>query len=304
MSQVTPGRRRDAFRGPLAGIRRLIDGVDDASVVLLAGRRRLVALAAALKQRDEQPARDPAREREVRLRARRLGRHLGMPSDSSSRLIDVLIEDACRQQGLDNGPDVFELSDLDQRDGPGDERNLGPAMRPDSARPPNFSWLRLLPPPSRLAPILRRMPSAWQASLLETAMHRVLSVAIAQSMLEPLEGRRLGIEVSDLGLRWVLCLRDGRMQVCAPGETAEATVRGTATDLLLLASRREDADTLFFQRRLTLIGDTELGLTARNLLDQLPWQQVPLALRIAMHRGAGLAAQARSAYRGEAGAAD
>jgi predicted lipid carrier protein YhbT/chorismate mutase len=297
-------RRRDSPQAPLAGIRRLIDGIDDASLMLLAARRRLVALAAASKQREEQPARDLEREREVRLRALRLGVRLGLPPGSSNRLISALIDDACRQQGLGEALDGDQLADLDQCSaGPG-ERMLTPAMRPDSARPPAHSWMRLLPPPARLAPLLRRVPAAWQARLLEAAMHRVLSVPIAQAVLEPLAARRIGIEVSDLGLRWVLCLRDGRMQVCAPGEAAEATVRGTATDLLLLASRREDADTLFFQRRLNLIGDTELGLTARNLLDQLPWQQVPLALRIAMHRSAGLAAQARSAYRGEARRAD
>jgi len=77
-------------------------------------------------------------------------------------------------------------------------------------------------------------------------------------------------------------------------------VRGSATDLLLMASRLEDADSLFFQRRLTLTGDTELGLTARNLLERLPWESVPLGLRIALNRGARLARDARAAYRRDA----
>ena len=130
-------------------------------------------------------------------------------------------------------------------------------------------------------------------------MQRVLAAPVSSGALAALDSRRLGIEVSDLGLRWVVSLRDGRMQACAAGEAAESTVRGTATDLLLLASRREDADTLFFQRRLMLTGDIELGLTARNLLDQLPWSEVPLGLRIVLHRGAGLAQAARAAHRGE-----
>ncbi|MBP6514766.1 MAG: SCP2 sterol-binding domain-containing protein, partial [Steroidobacteraceae bacterium] len=71
--------------------------------------------------------------------------------------------------------------------------------------------------------------------------------------------------------------------------------RGSATDLLLLASRLEDADTLFFQRRLRLTGDTELGLTARNLLDQLPWESVPAPLRIALEKAAQLARALRDA---------
>ena len=109
---------------------------------------------------------------------------------------------------------------------------------------------------------------------------------------------RLGIEVSDLGLAWVLELDGDRLR--AVETQAEASVRGSATDLLLLASRLEDADTLFFQRRLEVTGDTELGLTARNLLDRLPWESVPLGVRILLNRGARLARQARNAHRGEA----
>jgi predicted lipid carrier protein YhbT len=91
-----------------------------------------------------------------------------------------------------------------------------------------------------------------------------------------------------------------RIDVLGPDAEAESTVRGGATDLLLLASRLEDADTLFFQRRLQLTGDTELGLAVRNLLDQLPWETIPLGLRIALNRGARFARAARAAYRGEA----
>lgn len=37
----------------------------------------------------------------------------------------------------------------------------------------------------------------------------------------------------------------------------------------MLARREEDPDTLFFSRRLTLEGDTELGLLVENTLDAL-----------------------------------
>lgn len=294
--------RPDVPRAALAGVRGMIDGIDDGLLLLLAGRRRLIAFAAALKRLAGQAARDPLREQDVRQRARRLGRRLGLPQASSDRLIAALIRDACVQQGLLAPPAALQdcaQVDLYQGDGPDRQRMLSLAMNHTDLPVPGFSWLRLLPPPVRLAPLLQWIPSAWQARLLEVAMQRVLAAPIADGALDALDGRRLGIEVYDLRLRWVIVLRDGRMQVCAPDETAEATVRGSATDLLLLASRREDADTLFFQRRLLLTGDTELGLTARNLLDQLPWQGVPLGLRIALNRGAGLAQTARAAHRGE-----
>ncbi|MBK7903819.1 MAG: SCP2 sterol-binding domain-containing protein [Proteobacteria bacterium] len=109
-------------------------------------------------------------------------------------------------------------------------------------------------------------------------------------------GRRIGVEVTDLGLRWIVAFGERRVDVLERSADAEAIVRGTATDLLLLASRLEDADTLFFHRRLELTGDVELGLAVRNLLDQLPWDSLPLGLRIALNRGARLARAARDAY--------
>jgi len=132
-------------------------------------------------------------------------------------------------------------------------------------------------------------------------MAAVLAAPIGDGSLDFMAGRRLGIEVTDLGLRWTVELRNGRLQASA--DAAEASVRGSATDLLLLASRLEDADTLFFQRRLVLTGDVELGLTARNTLERLPWESVPLALRIGLNRGARLARAARAAHGGAKDAA-
>jgi len=288
--------KTDPSRGALIGVRRMIDGVDDALLTLIVARRRLVSLAARIKQDKGVPTRDPDREREVLERARRLGNHFGLPSASSDRLMTALIQDACGQQGLSQKPDGFVAIDTDQGARPPITGMLANTMNNQTRFPTASRWLRLLPPPSRLSPLLRRIPIGWQATLFEAAMRRVLSAPIEKGALELLVDRRLGIEVTDLELRWVVVLRNGRMQVCAQEEIAEATVRGTATDLMLLASRREDADTLFFQRRLVLTGDTELGLTARNLLDQLPWQEIPLGLRIAMQRGTDLAVAARTAY--------
>jgi predicted lipid carrier protein YhbT len=47
-------------------------------------------------------------------------------------------------------------------------------------------------------------------------------------------------------------------------------------DFLMLMSRREDSDTLFFLRRLEREGDTALALGVRNLLDGLDRETFPL----------------------------
>ena len=154
--------------------------------------------------------------------------------------------------------------------------------------------LRMVPPPRRWQPLLHHLPAAAHAPLVARLLGSALS-RLDPGVLEIIRDRRLGIALDDLGLEWVFAWSDGRLQAChAP---PEATVRGSTTDLALLASRLEDADTLFFQRRLVLTGDIELGLTVRNLLDRLPWEDLPLAQRIVLQRGSRLLRAARQAHR-------
>ncbi len=276
----------------LTPVRLAIDGVDDGLVLLLAARTRLARLAGRLKAGAGMQGRDDAREQRVHRRAETLAGVLGVAPATASGVLALAIGDACRAQGLQ--------SDLDQGAAPGDGRMIATIMHThsDSAPAPAHPLLRLVPPPRRIAPLLRILPLSTQKRLLERAMAKVLAAPMADGTLDFMAGRRLGIEVSDLGLRWVVELQGQQLVVVdAP---AEATVRGTATDLLLLAGRLEDADTLFFQRRLVLTGDVELGLTARNMLDRLPWETVPLGLRIALNRGARFARAARGAYRAKA----
>jgi predicted lipid carrier protein YhbT len=123
----------------------------------------------------------------------------------------------------------------------------------------------------------------------------VLAAPLAAGDLDELAGRRLGVEATDLGQRWIVAVGQRSLEVLPPATPAEAMVRGEVTDLLLMASRLEDADTLFFHRRLQLTGDVELGLLVRNLLDQLPWESLPRPLRLALEGAARVARDAREA---------
>ncbi len=269
----------------LRGTRAAIDHVDDAMVLLLSARQRLAGVAGRMKRSHGCPQRDDAREREVHARAWRVARRSGLPEDSATRLIDLLIGEAHRHQSR-SMPHPTHLPETPMN-----------ATLPTLAR---SVMLRCLPPPRRWRSALKAVPDAWQAKLLLRALTAALASPEARRALEPIAHRRLGIHVDDLDVRWTLELRDGRVLI-ADGD-AEATVSGSATDLLLLASRQEDADTLFFQRRLKLTGDTELGLLLRNLLDRLPWESLPLASRIVLQRGSRLLREARDQYRGRRGA--
>ena len=104
--------------------------------------------------------------------------------------------------------------------------------------------------------------------------------ALAAGDLDFLAGRTVGIEISDLGVRYRLGLTGGRIRGFGEGAPADASISGGLHEFLLLAARREDADTLFFQRRLRMSGDTELGLYLKNFLDAFePPAQVASLLR-------------------------
>jgi len=55
----------------------------------------------------------------------------------------------------------------------------------------------------------------------------------------------------------------------------DVSFSATGDDLVLIAGRKQDPDTLFFQRRLKIEGDTELGLEVKNLIDAIDIDQLP-----------------------------
>lgn len=279
----------------VARLRAGIDGLDDLLLLTLAARRRLVAATAAAKRNAGIDAADARREAAVLARGTRLARRLGLPHALAVATLRLAIADARAQQGL--APIARDACGhpVDEAGETGSEEIMAKDDTIVDVRIPS-PVLRAFPPPRRWAPLVRVLPAAWSARLLQAALPRVLARPLADGDLDFLAGRTIAIDVADLGVRWVLSLVDGRLHVDAGGGAAEATVRAGVTDLLALASRRADADTLFFQRRLAMTGDTELGLTARNLLDRLPWADVPLAARIVLDRAARFAVAARAAH--------
>ena len=123
--------------------------------------------------------------------------------------------------------------------------------------------------PSPLAMPLALIPSQVHGRLLAPVLNRLFAQELAEGELDFLDGRVMRIGVTDARLSYRLTLRDGRLKSAANSHPEDLSISGTVYDFLLLATRREDADTLFFNRRLKLGGDTELGLYVKNFLDAL-----------------------------------
>jgi predicted lipid carrier protein YhbT len=128
---------------------------------------------------------------------------------------------------------------------------------------------------------LKFTPFALQRQLLEQVLGWQFRQALADGDLEFLESRWLKIEVRDLELQWFVTVENGRLVVSQQAE-ADVSFSGDANDLVLIAARKQDPDTLFFQRRLQIEGDTELGLYVKNLMDAIDLDAMPAPLRVGL----------------------
>ncbi|HGK3998091.1 TPA: SCP2 domain-containing protein [Klebsiella pneumoniae] len=133
--------------------------------------------------------------------------------------------------------------------------------------------------PSLMSVPVKLAPFALKRQVLEQVLSWQFSQALAEGELEFLEGRWLSIHVRDIGLLWYTSVVDGRLVVSQQAD-ADVSFSADASDLLMIAARKQDPDTLFFQRRLVIEGDTELGLYVKNLMDAIELEQMPKALRV------------------------
>ncbi len=91
-----------------------------------------------------------------------------------------------------------------------------------------------------------------------------------------LEGRTFLVEVLDTGGQANFTYRNGlfRPLFSAP-QTPDLCFRANLSAFMQMLARQEDPDTLFFNRELSIEGDTELGLVVKNMLDAVEWPQMP-----------------------------
>lgn len=129
-------------------------------------------------------------------------------------------------------------------------------------------------------PAIARKPLAWvpvpiKAKAITRAMNALFAKPLEEGELKFLVGRVMNIIVSDAELRFSLRLDQDEFRADTAAPDADLTIEGTVYTFLLLATRKEDADTLFFRRQLKTSGDTELGLYVKNFLDGLEPETLP-----------------------------
>ena len=119
--------------------------------------------------------------------------------------------------------------------------------------------------PAPLVFIARHLPEMPPSLALATALNLARPKLWPDEDFSWMSGKTVRLAISDLD-RGVTVHFDGERFGCT-SQPADVTLGASLADYLILARRQEDPDTLFFQRRLTIEGDTEVGLALKNLLD-------------------------------------
>lgn len=127
--------------------------------------------------------------------------------------------------------------------------------------------------PAFVARLGSKLPQWPHAVALTAALNAATKMNVLPAdSLELLEGRTFLIEVLDTAGRATFTYRGGvfRPLFSMPAE-ADLSFRANLSAFLQLVARQEDPDTLFFNRALSIEGDTELGLIVKNMLDAIEW---------------------------------
>ena len=125
----------------------------------------------------------------------------------------------------------------------------------------------------KIISVLPAKPPAW---VLVNTLNQLLRREILLADMSLLAGRHFRIVVSDLGLDLCFSADNERFMAADAAGVVDLSLSADTADFMKMLLRQEDPDTLFFNRRLKIEGDTELGLVVKNLLDSIDWSTVPV----------------------------
>ena len=125
----------------------------------------------------------------------------------------------------------------------------------------------------------RLVPFPLQQALMGHGLRLIFKEALADGDFEFLQDKWLKIAIEDLGLAWFISYQSEQLLIAEAAPQVDVSFAAQLNDLILIAGRKEDPDSLFFQRRLRIEGDTELGLEVKNLMDSIDLDVLPSFLK-------------------------
>jgi predicted lipid carrier protein YhbT len=123
-----------------------------------------------------------------------------------------------------------------------------------------------------------------QKKVMLEALKVVFKESLSDGDFDFLEDKWLKVQVKDLNLHWFISYQNETLLIADREMEPAVSFSGNLNDLILIAGRKEDPDTLFFQRRLSIEGDTELGLEVKNLMDSVDLELLPASIKLILNQ--------------------
>ena len=123
--------------------------------------------------------------------------------------------------------------------------------------------------PAPLRAVASRLPRLPASIAFAAGLNFTLRRKFPAEVLDRLEGHTFAIAVEDAGFELLFRVRGRRFVPVARAAEPLLRFRASAWDYAALAAREADPDTLFFNRRLMVEGDTEIALLVKNTLDTI-----------------------------------
>ena len=117
---------------------------------------------------------------------------------------------------------------------------------------------------------LRVIPDKIHTQLISRCINHLLRGQELKKRLWELEGKSVCINIKDAQTRFHFLIKAGHLKP-SPYNVSNVTITGNATDFWKLATHKEDPDTLFFRRSLSIEGETETGVHIKNIMDSLEY---------------------------------
>lgn len=122
---------------------------------------------------------------------------------------------------------------------------------------------------------LKIMPNKLKIQLINKAMNHFFKTAIEDGELDFLANKSFQINVEDIDYSTTITIENNLLIAKDNQSKADVILKSTFNPLILLISRKEDPDTLFFNRALAIEGNTALVLEIKNWLDSLDFDLLP-----------------------------
>jgi len=146
-----------------------------------------------------------------------------------------------------------------------------------------YGWLQ----PLILAKIACKMPTKMNQKLVDITLNQLFQQQILDGDFDFLQHSLLQIQIEDADLWFGLSFTEGQLKTTHfnhQATSADATLSIKTKDAILLIEQQIDPDTLFFQRRLKIAGDTQLAHQAKNTIDSFDPEKLPrLVVKLLTH---------------------